>query len=326
MGEGGRLSYSSAMNYRKLGKAGTKVSALGLGGWTTFGGSVVEESRIREILTAAFESGVNFFDIADVYSKGESERMMGSILKSFPRHELVISSKLFFPISQDPNDRGLSRKHIMESIDKSLRQIGTDYLDIYFCHRFDNETPLEETIRAMDDLVHRGKILYWGTSMWSAAQLDEAHRLARENGWYPPQVEQPEYNLLEREHFESESLPAAQRNGMGLVTWSPLASGLLSGKYDDGLPPASRLAQIEWLREGLLSEARVEQVKKFKKFAGELGCSRSQLALAWLLSRPGISSVITGATRAEQVRENLGALKVKIPEALLGGIEALFAG
>ncbi len=318
------MKNGTTMSYRRLGNFGTKVSALGLGGWTTYGGSVVEADTIRDIITAAFESGVNFFDIADVYAKGESERMMGAVLKGFPRHELVVSSKVYFPISSDPNDRGLSRKHIMESIDKSLQRIGTDYLDIYFCHRFDSEVPLEETIRAMDDLVHRGKILSWGTSMWSAAQLDAAWDLATRHGWYPPRVEQPEYSLLERAQYETESLPAAQRHGMGLVTWSPLASGLLSGKYDDGIPPASRLAKIDWLREGILSEARIEQVRKFKSYADELGCSRSQLALAWLLARPGLSSVITGATRVNQLEENLGALRVKIPESTMRALDALF--
>lgn len=313
-----------SMSYRSLGQCGTKVSVLGLGGWTTFGSSVIEEAVIHEILATAYESGVNFFDIADVYARGEAERTMGLILGKFPRQDLVISSKVYFPMSETVNDRGLSRKHIMESIEGSLKRIGTDYLDLYFCHRYDPETPLEETVRAMDDLVHQGKLLYWGTSEWSGEQLREVNKLCGGKDYYRPQAEQPQYNLFEREKFELETRDAAVENGMGLVVWSPLASGLLTGKYDKGLPADARLTRIEWLREGILNEENVETVRRFKKIADEVGCARAQLALAWIAAQPGISSVITGATRLEQLRENLGSLAIKITPDLDKKIQELF--
>lgn len=316
--------FQATMPYRSLGRCGAKVSAFGLGGWTTYGGSVTDERTVRDILRAAYEAGVNFFDIADIYAKGESERAMGKGLREFPRHELVISSKLFWPMSEDVNDRGLSRKHIFESVEKSLKRIGTDYLDIYFCHRFDAETPLEETARAMDDLVHQGKVLYWGTSEWSGEQLREAHGLCETRNLYRPQVEQPQYSLVERRKFEGDVREAAAELGMGLVVWSPLASGLLTGKYDAGIPAGSRLDKIAWLREGILTPDRVAQVKRFKQVADELGCSRAQLALAWAAAQPGVSSVITGATRVEQWTENLGALKLALQPATLKALDDLF--
>lgn len=316
--------FQATMPYRSLGRCGAKVSAFGLGGWTTYGGSVTDERTVRDILRAAYEAGVNFFDIADIYAKGESERAMGKGLREFPRHELVISSKLFWPMSEDVNDRGLSRKHIFESVEKSLKRIGTDYLDIYFCHRFDAETPLEETARAMDDLVHQGKVLYWGTSEWSGEQLREVHGLCETRNLYRPQVEQPQYSLVERRKFEGDVREAAAELGMGLVVWSPLASGLLTGKYDAGIPAGSRLDKIAWLREGILTPDRVAQVKRFKQVADELGCSRAQLALAWAAAQPGVSSVITGATRVEQWTENLGALKLALQPATLKALDDLF--
>jgi voltage-dependent potassium channel beta subunit len=312
------------MSYRSLGKCGAKVSVFGLGGWTTFGGSVTQEKTVRDILTAAHEAGVNFFDIADVYARGEAERIMGKVLKEFPRHSLVISTKTYFPMSDEVNDRGLSRKHIMESIEKSLKRIGTDYLDVYFCHRFDLETPVEETARAMDDLIHQGKILYWGTSEWAGTQLQEVHEICGRRNLYPPQVEQPQYSLLERRKFEKDTLPAVRKHGMGAVVWSPLASGLLSGKYDRGIPAGSRLDQIEWLREAVITPERAEKIKKMKGLADELGCTRSQLALAWAAAQPGISSVITGATKLEQLRENLGALKIEITDKVREGLDRIF--
>lgn len=312
------------MQYRSLGKSGLKVSAISLGGWTTFGGSVKDKQTAGDILKRAYDAGINFFDIADAYAKGESERMMGEVLKDFPRHTLVISSKLYWPMSDDPNDRGLSRKHIMESIDKSLQRIGTDYLDIYFCHRWDAETPLLETIRAMDDLIHRGKILYWGTSEWTGAQIEQANQLAEQYHLYPPQVEQPQYNLITRQRFEQEILPTAQKHGMGLVTWSPLASGLLTGKYDEGLPPGARLTEIEWLRESWITEKRLDQVRDFKQAAGKLDVTRAQLAIAWSLRQPGVSSVITGATKVEQLEDNLKAATIELAPDILAQIDAIF--
>ncbi|MBN2560948.1 MAG: aldo/keto reductase family protein [Phycisphaerae bacterium] len=312
------------MPYRPLGRCGTKVSAFGLGGWTTFGELVTDRDTVRATLHAAFTAGINFFDIADVYANGEAERIMGSVLREFPRHRLVISTKVFFPMSRDVNDRGLSRKHIVESIHKSLHRIGTDYVDIYFCHRPDRETPVEETARAMDDLVHQGKALYWGTSEWSGEQIKEVHRLCQARNLYPPQVEQPNYSLLMRARFENDVRPAATERGMGLAVFSPLAYGLLTGKYDDGIPDDSRLGRIDWLRDHAYTEDRISRVRRFKAIADEAGCTRAQLALAWTLSRPGVSSVLLGARGPEQLHENLGALSVPVTEDISAKLDTLF--
>lgn len=312
------------MPYRRLGEAGIKVSALSLGGWTTFGSSVTDPATAAAILRAAYEAGVTFFDIADVYARGEAERVMGSVLRQFPRHELVLSSKVFWPMSDDVNDRGLSRKHILESVEKSLKRIGTDYLDLYFCHRWDTDTPLEETARAMDDLIRQGKILYWGTSEWTGAQLRAAHAVAERRNLSAPVVEQPQYNLLVRDKVEGDVRPAASELGMGLVVWSPLASGVLTGKYDDGIPSGTRLDRIEWLRQSGLTDERRERVKRFGQLAADSGISRARLALAWTLAQPGVSSVITGATAPEQLAENLAALSVTLSDELRVGLDAIF--
>lgn len=312
------------MTYRPLGRCGTKVSTLSLGGWTTFGGSITSEQTTREILHAAFDEGVNFFDIADVYALGAAETIMGKALAALPRQHLVLSSKCFWPMSQDVNDRGLSRKHIVESVERSLSRIGTDYLDILFCHRFDEETPLEETVRAMEDLIRQGKLLYWGTSEWTGAQLREAHAIADKRNAYGPQVEQPQYSLLVRDKVEQDVQPAASDHGMGLVVWSPLASGLLTGKYDDAVPEDTRLARIDWLREQLFEGDGREKVRAMKTLADDLGCTRTQLALAWAAAQPGISSVILGATSLEQLRENLGALDVTLTDDVRAGLDELF--
>jgi voltage-dependent potassium channel beta subunit len=313
------------MRYRRLGQAGMKVSAIGLGGWTTFGESIKDASLAKEIITTAYEKGIDFFDIADAYARGESERLMGSVLAQFERHTLVISSKLYWPMSDEVNDRGLSRKHIMESVHKSLKRIGTDYLDLYFCHRYDPDTPLEEVVRAMDDLVHQGKVLYWGTSEWSGAQIAAAVGTARQYNLYPPQVEQPQYNLLVRERVEKEILPVVLANGIGLTTFSPLASGLLSGKYDDGLPEGSRLARESGLRDRWYGEKSLAQVRKLTPIAEELGINRAQLALAWLLHKPGVSSVITGATSRLQLENNVQAVDVSLSAELIARIETAVA-
>ena len=311
------------MEYRRLGNAGLKVSTVALGGWTTFGASIQDDDLARQIITTAYDNGVNFFDIADAYARGESERWMGKVLKDLPRHTLAISSKLFWPMSDDINDRGLSRKHIMESVERSLRRIGTDYLDIYFCHRFDPETPLEETVRAMDDLVHQGKILYWGTSEWSGAQIASAVGVARQYNLYRPQVEQPGYNLLRRERVEKEILPVTEPNGIGLTTFSPLASGLLTGKYDSGIPDDSRMARNEGMRERFTDDLRA-RIHQLKPIADGLGLSRAQLALAWILRQPGVSSVITGATKPSHVESNVQAAGVQLDDDVLAQIQELF--
>jgi voltage-dependent potassium channel beta subunit len=313
------------MPYRRLGTAGIKVSALSLGGWTTFGGSIADVDVAAGIIRRAFERGVNFFDIADVYAKGESEKQMGAVLRQMPRHELIISSKVFWPMSDDVNDQGLSRKHIFESVERSLKRIGTDYLDLYFCHRFDDNVKLEETVRAMDDLVHQGKVLYWGTSEWSGAQLRDVAAVADKRNLFAPAVEQPQYSLLARTRVETEVMPQARSLGMGLVVWSPLASGVLTGKYDDGVPAGSRLSRIEWLRELFLTEDKLARVKRFGTLAKDAGTTRTKLALAWTLARPGISSVIMGATSLAQLDENLDALDVKPSAELLAQLDDLFA-
>jgi voltage-dependent potassium channel beta subunit len=314
------------MQYRSLGRCGTKVSVFGLGGWVTFGDSVRDEGTVRQIICAAYEAGINFFDSADIYARGACETVMGKVLKELPRDHLVISSKVFWPMSKDVNDHGLSRKHIHQSIDKTLQRLQTDYIDLYFCHRYDDETPLAETARAMDDLVHQGKVLYWGTSEWTGAQIREAQLLCKGAGLYPPQVEQPQYSLLVRQKFEQDVRSVAVDSGMGLVTWSPLASGLLSGKYDRGFPPGSRLARPEltWLQSAVATPEAVDQVRKFKIHADKAGVSRAQMAMAWLLLQPGISSVILGATRVEQLQENLKSLDVDLTKGLVDAVEKLF--
>lgn len=313
------------MDYRSLGKCGTKVSVLSLGGWTTFGESVQDRQLTQSIIRHAYDAGINFFDIADIYAIGESERMMGEALREFPRHTLVISSKVYWPMSDDINDRGLSRKHIMESIDKSLQRIGTDYLDIYFCHRYDDNTPVEETCRAMDDLIHQGKILYWGTSEWTGDQLREALDICEHYNLYKPQVEQPHYNLLVWEKMHTDVIPTAEDNGLGLVIWSPLASGVLTGKYDNGIPDDTRLARMDWLRNRFEGDASspFERVKVLQSITDELGITRAQLAMAWTIRRPSISSAITGATKIEQLQENLKVLDLQIDDAVWAQVDSL---
>ncbi len=309
------------MQYRRLGKAGTKVSTIALGGWTTFGGSIQEMDLAEEIIVSAYESGINFYDIADVYARGESEKMMGKVLARFPRHTLVISSKVFGEMSDDVNDRGLSRKHIMESIDRSLRNIGTDYLDIYYCHRYDEETPLEETVRAMDDLIRRGKVLYWGTSEWSAARIAEAYGIARQYNLYPPQVEQPGYHMMRRQRVEVDLLPVAEALGIGLTIFSPLANGLLTGKYDDDLPAGTRFANRDKLGDDF--EAKRERVRMLKPIADDLGITRAELVLAWCLRLPAVSSVITGATKKSQIESNVRAAEVQLSDEIIARIDAV---
>ena len=316
---------SKTMKFRRLGQSGLQVSALSLGGWTTFGGSVADEGMVKAILYAARDAGVNFFDIADIYAKGESERAMGKVLRDFPRHELVISSKVFWPMSADVNDQGLSRKHIMESVDRSLKRIGTDYLDLYFCHRFDAATPMLETASAMNDLVRAGKVLYWGTSEWTGAQVKEVSAIAEKRQMYAPQVEQPQYSLLARAKFEDDVAPACQGLGMGTVVWSPLASGLLTGKYDRGVPSDTRLGRIESLRSEWHTEGNIARVRAFGERADALGVTRSQLALAWALHHPAVSSVILGASRVEQLVENFGALKVQITPEIQADLNRIFS-
>lgn len=313
------------MQYRRMGNTGLKISELSLGGWTTFGELVTDTEVTKQIIIRAYEAGINFFDIADIYALGDSERMMGAVLKQFPRHTLVISSKLYWPMSDDVNDRGLSRKHIMESIDKSLQRIGTDYLDIYFCHRYDENTPLEETARAMDDLIHQGKILYWGTSEWTAEQIEAAINLCEKYNLYKPTVEQPQYNMVVRDKMETSIIPMAEKQGVGLVIWSPLASGVLTGKYDDGIPADSRLGQLEWLKNSVMGRSgnRIPKLKELQTVADGLGVTRAELAIAWTLRNPAITSAILGASKVSQLETNLKAADLRLGEDVLAKIDAI---
>jgi voltage-dependent potassium channel beta subunit len=314
------------MHYRHVGTAGIQVSSIALGGWINFGASKMEGGTAQEIVKTAYDQGINYFDLADVYARGEAEQQMGAMLQQFPRHTLVIATKVFWPMSDDVNDRGLSRKHIMASIDASLKRLGTDHIDLYFCHRADPATPLTETIRAMDDLIHQGKILYWGTSEWSGEQIAAAYDLAQQHGWYPPTVEQSQYSLLHRQRVEDEIVPVTEPRGMGLVAFSPLAQGMLTGKYDDGLPQDSRFAKEEWARDRFLNDANQAKTRNLKAVADDLGVTRGQLALAWVLCQPGVSSVITGATVASQVAENVKASDLTLTPDVLTRLDAIMAG
>lgn len=297
------------MEYRRMGRSGLKISAISLGSWITFGDQI-DEAVAAKLTQRAYEAGINFFDNADVYANGESERVMGETMKDFPRESLVISSKVYWPTMPGPNGRGLSRKHIMESCHASLKRMNLEYLDLYFCHRYDPETPLEEVVQAMDDLVRQGKVLYWGTSEWRAGQIARSYAISRELRSYPPVVEQPQYNMFVRRKVEDELVPAAKDFGFGMVTWSPLKFGLLSGKYNKGMPEEkTRLTRDSEWGEKVITEERVELVRRLTVVADEIGATMAQLAIAWLLRIPEVTSVITGASRLEHLDDNLRALE-----------------
>ncbi len=308
------------MKYRRVGRTGLRISEIGIGAWLTYGNKL-EKEQSHKCLTAAIDAGINFIDIADVYARGNAEKIVGSFIKDYERSDLVISSKVFWPMSDNINNRGLSRKHIMESIDKSLQRLGTDYIDIYYCHRFDWHSSLEETVLAMTDLIEAGKILYWGTSVWTAHQLERAVRVAKELGARPPVVAQPRYNMLDR-YIEMYVLDTARYNGIGITPWSPLMYGILTGKYNEGIPEGSRASWNENLKKQLTPEV-IEKVKKLTEIAKELDITMSQLALAWILRLPEISSAITGATKPEHVKTNVGASDVKLDADTLNRIEEI---
>lgn len=295
------------MHYRRLGRSGLKISEISLGAWITFGNQVDRQTSI-DLIHAAYDQGVNFFDNADMYANGQAEVVMGEAIRDLPREALVISSKVFWPTMPGPNGRGLSRKHVTESIHASLRRLGTDYVDLYFCHRYDPDTPLEEVARVMDDLVHQGKVLYWGTSEWQGYQIAEGVGVSRQFGLVPPTMEQPQYSMFHRRRFEEEISPVCQEHGLGITTFSPLYHGLLTGKYNQGIPPGSRasLEDMPWIRDRITPE-RIAIVRQLTEIARELDLTPAQLALAWILRRKEISSVITGATHVEQLDENLAA-------------------
>jgi voltage-dependent potassium channel beta subunit len=302
------------MEYRRLGRSGLKVSVLSFGSWVTFK-SQLDIDRALECMDAAYDAGVNFFDNAEAYAGGESERIMGEAIRKlgWPRHSYVVSSKFFWGLHDGPNSRNtLNRKYLTEAIDASLERFGLDHLDLIYCHRADPETPVEETVRAMSDAIDRGKALYWGTSEWTADEIRAAWDVADRHGWHKPIVEQPQYNLLHRRRVEKEYARLYEDIGLGTTIWSPLASGLLTGKYLDGVPEGSRAALegYDWLKDHLTDEQKNAVVRELKGVADDLGCSLAQLAIAWCAVNPNVSTVITGASRVEQVHENMRALEV----------------
>lgn len=319
------------MEYRRLGKSGLQVSELSYGSWLTFG-KQIDEQLAKDCMYAAYDAGVNFFDNAEAYANGKSEEVMGKILRDagWSRDELVISSKVFWG-GDKPNQKGLSRKHVFEACHAALKRMHVDYLDLFFCHRPDLNTPVEETVRVMHDLIQQGKVLYWGTSEWSAQEIMEAYSVARQYNLTPPTMEQPQYNMLQRNKVERDYYKLYDVVGLGTTVWSPLASGLLTGKYNDGIPEDSRASShsdIPWLREifeGEKAQPKIEKVRKLTHLADELGMSMANLALAWCIKNPNVSTAITGASKVEQVKSNMQASehKSKLTNEVLDKIEEI---
>lgn len=319
------------MEYRRLGKSGLQLSILSFGSWVSFEKQIKDETA-DELMGIAYDNGINFFDNAESYAAGESERMMGRILKNkgWDRSSYLVSSKVFFGShgkDNKPNQTGLSRKHVIEACNEALQRLQVDYLDLYFCHRPDANTPVEETVWAMNTLLQQGKILYWGTSEWSAAQIMEAHRVAAQSNLIGPTMEQPQYNLFEREKVEKEYLAIYSGVGLGTTIWSPLASGLLTGKYNDGIPENSRLALkgFEWLNEKLYQQNKIEKVRKLTEVSDELSASTAALSIAWCLKNPNVTTAILGATKKQQLQQNLEALEVidRLTPEVMDRIEAI---
>lgn len=304
------------MEYRNMGKTGLQLSVLSYGSWVTFA-KQIDDSASDRLMSIAYDNGVNFFDNAEVYSRGESEKMMGRVLKTknWERSSYVVSSKAFFGWrgeANKPNQTGLSRKHLVEACDEALERLQLDYLDLFYCHRPDKNTPVEEVVWTMNQLINRGKILYWGTSEWSAAEIMEAHMVAKDLRLIGPAVEQPEYNLFKRDKMEVEYYTIFKNIGMGTTIWSPLASGLLTGKYNNGIPENSRLGLegFDWLKDRVMSEERLEGVRQLEAVAKDLGTSLATLSIAWCIKNPNVTSAILGATKEAQLLENLAALDV----------------
>lgn len=319
------------MEYRRLGKSGLPVSALSYGSWVTFSNQLAVDAAL-EAMTAAYEAGINFFDNAEVYALGQSEIIMGEALKraGWGRDTYILSSKVIWGAVSDPKptQRGLHRKHVFEACHDALRRLQVDYLDLYFCHRFDPNVPMEEIVQTMTDLVRQGKVLYWGTSEWTAAQILDAHGVARQYGLIPPTMDQPEYNMFRRDRVELELAPLYEKMGLGTTIWSPLYYGILTGKYNDGVPANSRatLPGYEWMREiveGEEGQKRIARVRQLSTIAESLDTSTTRLALAWCLKNPHVSTVILGASRVEQVHDNLGALEVlpRMTDDVMAAIE-----
>jgi len=312
------------MQYRNLGRWGVKVSAVGLGSWLTYGNDV-EQDVAADCIRRAYELGVNFFDTADVYANGKAEQVMGPVMREFPRESYVLATKVFFPMGQGPNDYGLSRKHIREACEASLRRLGLEYIDLYQCHRYDKHTPLEETCRAMDDLIRQGKILYWGVSEWSADQIGHAVNLCRQQGWSPPVSNQPQYSALWRT-IERRVIPTSVEFGVGQVVWSPLAQGILTGKYRTvgDVPADSRAASAEstWMQRFFTQEV-LDAVQQLVPLAEEHKITVAQLALAWCLREPNVSSVIVGATKVSHVDDNVAAADVTLSHDVIAEINRI---
>lgn len=316
------------MEYNRLGKSGLEISELSFGSWVTFGNQI-DEKTAEKCMVEAYKSGVNFFDNAEVYASGMSEIVMGKILKKqkWSRDSFIVSSKVFWG-GKGPNQKGLSRKRVIEACHAALKRLQVEYLDLYFCHRPDDITPVEETVRAMHTLIEQGKILYWGTSEWSAQQIMEAYAIARQFNLTPPTMEQPQYNMLTRERFENEYRRLFQEIGLGTTIWSPLASGVLSGKYKSGkIPKGSRLSleSLQWLKEKMLTKENIQKIDKLEILSKKLNITLSQLAIAWCLKNKNVSTVITGASSLLQVKENMKAIHVKekLTEDILNEIEKI---
>ncbi|MBN1300200.1 MAG: aldo/keto reductase [Melioribacteraceae bacterium] len=318
------------MEYRFLGKSGLRISALSFGAWVTFHEQYGEDLAYN-CMKEAYDSGVNFFDNAEVYASGNAEIIMGNVIKKagWKRSDLVISTKIFWG-GKGPNDTGLSRKHIYEGTSASLKRLQMDYVDLIFCHRPDIHTPIEETVWAMNQLIQQGKALYWGTSEWNSGQILEAYHIARREHLVPPLMEQPEYNMFRRDKVEKDYIKLYELFGLGTTIWSPLASGILTGKYNDGIPDGTRihLPNYEWLKNIVLSEegqSKIEKVRKLKPLADEIGISQAEMGLAWCLKNPKVSTVITGASKPEQVKENMKALDAveKLTDEVMERIEEI---
>lgn len=321
------------MEYRRMGRTGLQLSTLSFGSWVTFA-KQVDDGIGDRLMGMAYDAGINFFDNAEVYAAGESEKMMGRVLKAkkWDRSSYVLSSKVFFGWKgrdKKPNQFGLSRKHIVEACHEALERLQVDYLDIYYCHRPDKNSPIEEVVRTMNTLIQQGKVFYWGTSEWSAAEIVEAHAVAARLGLEPPAVEQPEYNLFQRRKIEVDYLPVFRDLGLGTTIWSPLASGLLTGKYNDGIPEGSRLTLegYEWLKDKSYVGQKLDAVRKLGRLAAALGTSTAVLSVAWTISNPNVTTAILGATKESQLEENLKALDVLplLTPAVLAEIDAIMS-
>ncbi|MFY4776793.1 aldo/keto reductase family protein [Metabacillus sp. RGM 3146] len=314
------------MKYRRLGHSGLKVSEISLGSWLTFG-NTINAGQAESIIHKAYESGINFFDCANVYAGGEAERVMGKALNSFPRESFVVTTKAFWPMGEGPNDRGLSRKHIIEQVHASLARMELDYVDVFYCHRYDHETPLEETLRAIDDLIRQGKILYAGVSEWTAAQIQEAVSIADRFLLNRIVVNQPQYNMFHRD-AEEEIIPMSEKNGLSQVAWSPLAQGVLTGKYKEGkIPQNSRAANAEvnsWVKK-IIDDIVTRKVELLEEVANNLNITMAQLALAWILRQPNVASTLVGASHPDQIVENVQASEVILSYEVLQRIEEILA-